>query len=79
MKRIGAIIAIFLLISMYITSLICALIGSEFATQMLQASVFCTIFIPVILYAYIFLMKAFNKGKLPGEHEETESEENIEE
>lgn len=61
MKRVGAIIAIFLLVSMYITALVCALIGSEFATSMLQASVFCTIFIPVLLYAYLFLTKAIHK------------------
>lgn len=80
MKRIGAIIAIFLLASMYVTALICAIIGSEFATQMLQAALFCTIFIPVLLYAYIFLMKALNKGKIPGEkQEETETEENTKE
>lgn len=62
MKRIGAIIAIFLLIGLYVTTLICALIGNEFANSMLMASIFGTIFIPVILYTYLFLFKAFNKG-----------------
>lgn len=62
MKRVGAIIAIFLLISLYATTLICALIGSEFATSMLQASVFGTIFIPVLLYVYLYLFKFFNKN-----------------
>lgn len=62
MKRVGALISVFLLISLYVTTLICALVGSEFANSMLQASVFGTIFIPVILYAYLFLFKVFNKN-----------------
>ena len=61
MKRAGALIVVFLLISLYITTLVCALIGNEFATSMLQASIFGTIFLPVILYAYLYLFKVFNK------------------
>lgn len=61
MKRVGALITIFLLLSLYVTTLVCAIIGSEFAIAMLKASVCGTIFIPVILYAYLFLFKAFNK------------------
>lgn len=61
MKRAGAIIAIILLVGLYVTTLICALIGNDFATNMLKASVFGTIFIPVLLYCYMFLFKAFNK------------------
>ncbi|MDD6570876.1 MAG: hypothetical protein PUF12_00680 [Thermoflexaceae bacterium] len=63
MKRIGAIIAILLLIGLYVTTLICAFIGTEFANSMLMASIFGTIFIPVLLYTYLFLIKAFNKDK----------------
>lgn len=61
MKRAGALIVVFLLISLYMTTLICAFIGSDFANSMLQASIFGTIFLPVILYAYLYLFKIFNK------------------
>ena len=61
MKRAGALIVIFILISLYITTLVCAIIGSDFAHSMLQASIFGTIFLPVILYAYLYLFKVFNK------------------
>jgi hypothetical protein len=42
--------------------LVCAIIGSDFALSMLKASIFGTIFIPVILYVYLFLFRAFNKN-----------------
>lgn len=71
MKRVGAIISVFLLISLYVTTLICALIGSEFANAMLKASVFGTIFIPTILYVYIFLFKAINKNTFDGDDDES--------
>lgn len=61
MKRVGAIIVIFLLVSMYITTLICAIIGTPNAMSMLTASIFSTIFLPVLLYAYMVLFKFFNK------------------
>ncbi len=62
MKRIGALLGVFLLISLYVTTLVCAIIGSDFALSMLKASIFGTIFIPVILYVYLFLFRAFNKN-----------------
>lgn len=71
MKRAGSLIVIFLLISLYITTLVCAIIGSDFAISMLQASVFGTIFLPVILYAYLYLFKIFNK---PEDHRELNKE-----
>lgn len=74
MKRFGAIVAIFLLISLYLTTLICALIGTEFAISMLQASVFGTIFIPVILYIYLFVFRALTP-KAPEEKDEPTSNE----
>lgn len=61
MKRVGALIVVFLLISLYVTTLVCAVIGSDFAVSMLQASIFGTIFLPVILYVYLYLFKVFNK------------------
>ena len=67
MKRAGALIVVFLLVSLYITTLICAVIGSDFANSMLQASVFGTIFLPVILYAYLYLFKVFNKQNGPND------------
>ena len=62
MKRVAALLGVFLLLSLYVTTLVCAIIGSEFALSMLKASICGTIFIPVILYAYLFLFKAFNKN-----------------
>ncbi|MCR5216110.1 MAG: hypothetical protein K6C69_04185 [Lachnospiraceae bacterium] len=61
MKRVGAILGIVLLISMYLTTLVCALIKTDTAFAMLKASIFFTFFIPVILYVYMMTFKFFNK------------------
>lgn len=61
-KRILALIGAILLFGMYACTLIFALSGSENSTNLLMASIACTIFVPVILYAYQLLYKVL-KGK----------------
>ncbi|MGN0297897.1 MAG: hypothetical protein ACI4C1_01705 [Lachnospiraceae bacterium] len=50
-KRIFAWIGIILLIALYISTLIFALMDSALAQDLLRASIFSTILIPVLLYA----------------------------
>ena len=65
-KQIFAIIAIVLLLSMYVMSLIFAIIGKGFAFTMLKISFVCTFFIPIMAY---FIMM-FYKLSHPKEHDE---------
>ena len=70
-KRIGAIVVIALLISLYLICLLAAIIGSEKAQLLFRITLGMTVAVPVLLYIFIlFLKMAKDKAK---------SEENTEE
>ena len=54
-KRILAIICIILLLGLYVTTFIMALLDSSTTMFMFKGCVICTIVIPVIAYGYILL------------------------
>lgn len=56
-KQIMAIAAIVLLVGMYVASLILAIIKNDIATRMLQASLICTIAIPILIYIIMMFYK----------------------
>lgn len=57
LKRILAVIGVILLAGLYISTLVFAIIGTPFAISMLKASVFATIFIPILLYVFNMVVK----------------------
>ena len=62
-KRILALGAVIILISLYIASLVFALMDSPLAESLLLASLFCTIVIPAVLYGYAVVLKHFQGKK----------------
>lgn len=62
-KRIFAWTGIILLVLMYLSTLIFALMKSDAAYDLFRASVACTILIPVILYACLLVYRLSNKNK----------------
>lgn len=56
-KRILALIGVILLVGMYLSTLIFALIKHENASNMLMASIVCTVIVPVLLYAYTLMYR----------------------
>ena len=56
-KRILALAGALLLASLYICTLIFALMDSPAASRLLTASVAATILVPVLLYAYILIAR----------------------
>ena len=62
-RRILAWTAIILLASMYILSLIFALIKSDLAASLFRASLGCTIIVPVFLYLFLLTAKAVRPNK----------------
>ena len=56
-KRVLALIAAILLFGMYLSTLIFALIGSPHSTDLLWASIACTIILPVLIYAYLLVYR----------------------
>jgi uncharacterized BrkB/YihY/UPF0761 family membrane protein len=56
-KRILALIGVILLVGMYLSTLIFALMKNENASNMLMASIVCTVIVPVLLYAYTLMYR----------------------
>ena len=65
-KRVFALIGVILLLAMYASTMVFALINSPWAAKMFQISLYCTIVIPVIIYAGMLIFKnAQNRKELP--------------
>ena len=56
-KRILAIIGIVLLVSLYVITIILALTDDPSTMNAFRASVYCTVLIPVLIWAYTFIYK----------------------
>lgn len=70
-KRILALIGVFLLLAMYVSTMVFALIDSPWAAKMFWISLYCTIVIPVIIYAGTLIFKnASDRKELPFEEPE---------
>lgn len=60
MKRIISIVGIILLLTMYASTLIFAIIDHSKSQGLLKASIACTIFVPVLLYAFTLFSRLFS-------------------
>ena len=58
-RQILAIIGIVLLLSMYLACLILALTGKHQATTLFKAALGATVAVPIVLYAFMMLLKVF--------------------
>lgn len=61
MKRLLALIGVIIIAICYAVALVSAFIGSPNARNMLMAALFCTIVVPVVLYAYQLVYKLSKK------------------
>ena len=61
LKQITALIGVILLIGLYVSTLILALIGNETTLQLLKAAIVCTVIVPVLLWAYSFIYRLLKK------------------
>lgn len=60
-KQILALIGVVILIGLYVSTLICALSSSENFMNMLMASIYATVIIPVLIWAYTFIYRLVRK------------------
>ena len=60
-KRILAIVGIVILLGLYISTLVFALLKSPAAETLLAASIYCTVAVPVFLYAFQLVVKCLKK------------------
>ena len=56
-KQILAIAGIILLVLLYLSTLICAIIDRTETMRLFMASIFATVVIPVLIWAYTFIYK----------------------
>ncbi|HEX3076531.1 MAG TPA: hypothetical protein VHQ24_06695 [Lachnospiraceae bacterium] len=58
-KRIIAIAGIVILVSLYLLSLIFAILNTPLSNKLFKVSIFCTIAIPIFIYVYNMLCRVF--------------------
>nr|WP_027872265.1 hypothetical protein [[Eubacterium] cellulosolvens] len=73
-RRIAALAGVILLVGMYASTLVFALIGGPNAQALLMGSVYCTIAVPILLYGMSLVAKSV-RGKGVRE-EDNESDDN---
>lgn len=61
-KQILAIIGIVILVGMYVTTLILAIMNNELSNRFFMASIICTVVVPVLIYIYQWLYKLVKKA-----------------
>lgn len=71
-KQVLAIFGIILLVSLYVITLICAMTDNTSTMQIFMASVFATVVIPVILWAYSFIYRLVGRDTREKEEDENE-------
>lgn len=62
-KQILALIGVVVLIGLYVSTIFCAVSSSENFMNLLMASIYATVIIPVLLWAYSFIYKLTRKDK----------------
>ena len=62
-KQILAIIGIVVLVGLYVSTIVCALSSSDNFMNLLLASVYATVIIPVRIWAYSFIYKLQKKDR----------------
>ena len=60
--RIGALVLVFLLVAMYVVTLILAFMKDPAAHRLFEGAIVATVGVPVVLYAYM-LMYRYLKGR----------------
>ena len=62
-KKISAILAVILIVSVYAASIVFALIGSPLAQSLLLTSLFLTVVVPALLYFYTMFLRLAIRNK----------------
>ena len=79
LRRILAATGILLLLGLYVTTLICAIIQTPFAHRLFQASLYGTFVIPVILYAFMIAIKMSGKDRKEDNEDNSAADETVNE
>ena len=72
-KQLLALLGVIVLVGLYLSTIVCALFAGDNFMDMLMASVYATIIIPVLIWAYTLIYKLVKK-----KDDENEDDKNIE-
>lgn len=61
--RIAAIIGIIILVALYLTALVFAIIDHPLSTPIIMSAIFCTFAIPIMIFALSYATKVLYKSK----------------
>ena len=61
LKRIGALFLVFLLVALYVSTLVLSFFHSPVARKLFQGSIIATIGLPVVLYSYMLIYRYLSK------------------
>lgn len=64
-KRLLALAGAILLVVLYLSTLIFSLMSGELAQGLFKASIFCTVAVPVMLYAYMLIYRVLKGRGVP--------------
>ena len=78
-KRILAILGAIILAGLYISTIVCALSSNENYMDMLMASVYATVIIPVLIWAYGFIYRLIKKSSKDAEEVAKKNKESLKE
>ncbi len=60
-KQILAIVGVIILVGLYVSTIVCAVSASENFMNMLMTSIYASVIIPVLIWAYSFIYKLIKK------------------
>lgn len=75
-KQILAVIGIILLVLLYLSTLVCAIIDRTETMRLFMASIFATVVIPVLIWAYTFIYRLIHKNSDENEYQQEPEQKN---
>ena len=78
-KQILAILGIVVLLSLYVITLVCAIVDNSNTMRMFQASIGASFIIPVLIWAYGFIYRLIKKSSKDAEEAAKKNKESLKE
>lgn len=78
-KQILAILGIVVLLSLYVITLVCAIVDNSNTMRMFQASIVASFIIPVLIWAYGFIYRLIKKSSKDAEEATKKNKESLKE
>ncbi|MBR6697029.1 MAG: hypothetical protein IKL73_02030 [Lachnospiraceae bacterium] len=68
LKRILAIVGVVILVALYLSTIVFAIIDSDYSKGLFMASIYASVIIPVMIYIYTVIYKVAKKNEAENEN-----------